>query len=510
MDINLERDTEQNNKPIKKKVKNSKNKKKIIIISSIVGIVALTFIGTTSYIYTTVNKYKDVILPGVTVEDIDISGQTIDGASKLISDKYDKEISNRSIDIKVADKEYSIKYADIDLKYNINNTVENAFNYGKELNSIKVFNLIRNPEKKDFDLEFTYNNETISNKVSAIEKEVNKDKKDATLKKNSSGGFSITDEIVGAKLDVQGLITDLNSKIASTKEGNVEVVAIVNADVPKITKEQLGKIDTKVSTFTTSFGGSTSNRAVNITVGTNTVNATLLMPGEKFSFNGVVGDTTAAKGYKSGGAYIDGVLVDDIGGGICQVSSTLHNAVLRLGILPDQRRNHSMTVGYVPLGMDATIYYGGTDYVFTNTTQYPIYIEGVAGGGKVTFNLYSNSSLVGKTYSFPTDVYETIAPPVKYEDDPTLEVGKEKVDKPGSNGYKVKAYRVTYENGKEISRELMNNDVYKPSPKIIKKGTKPVQVTPKPEEPKEPIKPDETKPVETNPDPNPKPEEPAQ
>ncbi|MEG0771717.1 VanW family protein [Clostridium sp.] len=477
MDINLERNKEQNNKPTKNKVKNSKNKKKFIVISAMLGIVVLAFIGTTSYVYTTVNKYKSVIMPGVNVEGIDISGQTIDEAMKTIGNQYEKQISDRNIKINVEGKEYSINYSDIKLEYNIEHTVQNAFNYGKDLNSVKVFNLIRNPENKDFNLEFTYNNEAITRKVSEIEKEVNKEKKDATIKKNPGGGFSIVEESLGAKLDVSGLIAELNSKIASTKEGNVQVKATVNKDNPKVTKEQLSKIDSVVSSFTTAFGTSTSNRATNISIGTRTVNATLLMPGDKFSFNSIVGDTTAAKGYKSGGAYIDGVLVDDIGGGICQVSSTLHNAVLRLGILPDQRRNHSMTVGYVPLGLDATIFYGGTDYTFTNSTQYPIYIEGFTDKGKVTFNLYSNSSLIGKTYSFPTETYETIAPPVKYVDDPTLEVGKEVIDKPGSNGYKVKAYRVTYENGKEISRELMNNDTYKPSPKIIKRGTKPVQGT---------------------------------
>lgn len=501
MDINLEKNTERiNGKTKKNKTNNPKNKKKIIIISSIVAILILAFAGSTSYIYTIISKYNNLIMPGVSVEGIDISGQTIEEAVKLISDKYEKEVSKRNIIIKAEDKQYTMGYSDINLKYNIKETVDAAYQYGRDLSSIEKFNAIRKPQSKKLDLQFTYNNEVISQKVSNIEKEVNREKKDATIKKNSSGGFVVTEEKVGLTLDKDTLVKDINSKIASTKEGNVEVTAVLNKDMPTKTKDLLSKVDTKVSTFSTSFVGSAASRATNITIGAQTVNGTLLMPGESFSFNKIVGNTTPDKGYQAGGAIVGDEIVDDYGGGICQVSSTLHNAVLRMGILPDQRRNHSMPVGYVQPGLDATIFYGGTDYVFTNSTQFPIYIEGYAASSKVTFNMYSNSSLVGKTYSFPNDVYETIKPNVKYVDDPKLEVGKEVVDKPGSNGYKVKVYRVVYDaNGKEISREFMNDDYYKPYPKVIKRGTKPVQNNTEPPKTDKPTPDPNTPPPTPNP-----------
>ncbi len=192
-----------------------------------------------------------------------------------------------------------------------------------------------------------------------------------------------------------------------------------------------------------------------------------------------MGDTTADKGYQPGGVYVGNKVEIGYGGGICQVSSTLHNAVLDSGILPDQRLNHNMAVGYVPLGLDATIAYGGIDYVFTNPYKYPIYIEGYTGGGNVTFNIYSNSAAKGgKTYSFSSETYETIPVTVKYEDDPTLPIGTEKVTQNGSQGYKVKAYRTTYENGNVVSTDLMNTDTYVPLPKIIKRGTKKVEQAP--------------------------------
>lgn len=491
MDINLEKNENKiSGTPTSKKPKDQKSKKKIIVISSVVGILALSFVGATSYMYGTINKYENIVMPKVAVEGIDISGQTIEEAMKAIGEKYEKEIANRNISIKAADKEYSIKYSDINVQYNVENTVKDAFNYGRDLNAVNKFKLIKNGEGKNFTMEFTYNSEVIKDKVTAIEKEVNKEKKDATIKKASGDQFSIQEEKVGAKLDVQALMDELNTKIASTKEGNIEVIAKVNEDVPKVTKEQLSKINAKISSFDTSFGTSASSRATNISLGAKALNGTLLMPGDKFSFNSIVGNTTPDKGYQKGGAYVGDQVVDDYGGGICQVSSTLHNAVLLAGIIPDSRRNHSMPVGYVKPGLDATIFYGGTDYIFTNSTQYPIYIEGYTTGGRVYLSLYSNSSLMGKTYSFPTETYDHVAAPVKYVDDPSLEVGKEVVDKPGTNGYKAKAYRVTYENGKEIARELLNNDTYKPSPRIIKRGTKPVAAkqptTPPPSNPEGP------------------------
>lgn len=487
MDINLDQNTERINEEVSKNKANKiKRKKKIITISSIIAILILTFVSSASYIYTTISKFDNLIMPGVTIEGIDISGKTIEEATKLVSEKYESEVSKRNIIIKAADKQYTIGYSDLNLKYNVKETVETAFAYGKNLNSIERFSKIRTPEQKDFDLQFTYNNEVISTKVTDLEKEINSEKKDATIKRDSAGKFIITDEKIGQTLDVQALINSLNEKIASTKQGNVEVEAIINKDIPKKTKELLSKIDTKISSYSTNFATSTIDRATNIQIGAKTINGTLLMPGEKFSFSGIVGNTTPDKGYRAGKAIKGDQLVDDYGGGICQVSTTLHNAVIRTGILPDSRRNHSMAVSYVPPGLDATIAYGGQDYVFTNPYQFPIYVEGYVSGRNVTFNLYSNSSLAGKTYSFVSEVYASIPTYVKYEDDPTLEIGKEVVSSKGSNGSKVKVYRVTYENGKEVSRELMNNDTYNPYPKVIKRGTKPVDNTKKPQEPQKP------------------------
>lgn len=457
----------------KKGLKNNKlNKKVIIIISSIVAVILAASIGIYAYMYTTVSKYDDKVMPGVFIEGIDMSGKSIDEVTSELNEKYTNKLKERAITITVGDKQYTIPYEQLNMKFNIDETAKTAFDFNKNLGTIEKYKALRNLEKKDFAISFEYNNEAISSMVSSIEGEVNQAPVDATIRKSGST-FEVTDHVVGKELDVQALVDEINSKVKESKEGSIDVTGTIKEEVPNRTKEKLATVSTMIATASTTFGTNDASRATNISIGAQTVNGILLMPGESFSFNTVVGDTTPDKGYQEGGVYVGDKLEKGYGGGICQVSSTLHNAVLRAGILPDQRTNHSMTVGYVPLGLDATIAYGYLDYVFTNPYEYPIYLEGYAYNGKLTFNIYSDPSVnAGKTYEFSSEVYETIPLTVKYEDDPTLEKGKEVVKLNGSNGYKVKAYRITYTNGVETNRELLNNDTYTPLATIIRRGTK--------------------------------------
>lgn len=472
MDMNLENGENNTELSPNPDVEKPNKKSKIIAISSVITIVLLVFIGTATYIHTTVSKYENLIMPGASIEGIDIGGETKDQVIQELNSKYNDEIGNRNIKIKAGDKEYAINYTDLHVEFNIEETVNEAFKYNRDLGYADKLKAIRSPEAKDFPITFTYNNEIINTVAKTMESEINVAKRDATITK-SGLGFNVTEEVVGKTLDVQALIDDINAKVTESKEGNIEVVATIKDDAPTKTKEKLSTIDTVVGTKTTTFGASDWNRSTNISLGAKTINGIVLMPGESFSFNTIIGDTTPDKGYQPGGVYEGDKLEVGYGGGICQVSSTLHNAVLDSGILPDQRLNHNMKVGYVPEGLDATIAYGWIDYVFTNPYQYPIYIEGYTSGGSVTFNIYSNSvAKGGKTYSFSSEVYETIPVTVKYEDDPTLPVGTEKVTQPGFPGCRAKAYRTTYENGNVVSTELMNNDKYVPQPQIIKRGTK--------------------------------------
>lgn len=458
------------------------SKKAIIIgVSSVIAIILLAVAGISIHVNKVVSAYDSLILPGIIIEDINVGGKSKEEAISLLNARFSEAIGSRVITITAGDKTYTIDYKDLDVKFNIEEMVEAAFQYNRELSVMDKYKYIKEPSSHNMEIDFTYNGDIISEVASTIESEVNIEKKDATITKNGSG-FTVTDHVVGKKLDVQALVDEINAKVAEAKEGNIEVTAIINEEVPTKTKEALQAVNTVISTSTTYYGSSDANRNTNIYLGAKNINGTLLMPGESFSFNTLIGDTTPDKGYMPGGVYVGNKVEVGYGGGICQVSSTLHNAVVKSGIIPDQRLNHSMPVGYMDLGMDATIAYGYIDYVFTNPFKYPVYIEGYTTGNSLTFNLYSEASVIaGKSYEFIRDVYSTTQPKTQYKDEPTWEVGKEEVEQQPSTGYKVKVYRVTYTNGVETERILMNDDTYTTVDKIVKRGTKPKAEAPAPE-----------------------------
>ena len=170
---------------------------------------------------------------------------------------------------------------------------------------------------------------------------------------------------------------------------------------------------------------------------------------------------------------IIGTKVDsDYGGGICQVSTTLYNAIIRSNILSTERTHHTLPSHYIGPAMDATVDWGTLDYKFTNTLTYPVYIQAYTDKKNIYFNIYSNASLNNRKYDLVNEIYDTIEPGVKYIDDPTLAIGETVQDQFPSIGIKAKAYKNIYENGKLIEHKQISDDFYKPVDEVIRRGTK--------------------------------------
>ena len=151
------------------------------------------------------------------------------------------------------------------------------------------------------------------------------------------------------------------------------------------------------------------------------INGTLLMPGDEFSYNKTILDTTPENGYKEANTYVGSEVVPNYGGGVCQISTFLYRAVITSNIRSTIRYNHSMMVGYSEPSLDATVFEGDIDYRFINTYNSPIYIEGYMGGSTITFNVYGNTSEKGnKTYELVNNVIEKYDYTTEYVDDPTL------------------------------------------------------------------------------------------
>lgn len=244
---------------------------------------------------------------------------------------------------------------------------------------------------------------------------------------------------------------------------------------PEVKTKDLGQEafpDVLGRTYKTTYSAGDKNRNTNIEIAARTVNGIILMPGETFSYNGILGDTTADKGYKPAGAYLNGEVIQSYGGGICQVSSTIYNAVLYANLQVDERYNHTYLSGYVPAGLDATVSYGSKDFKFTNNRNYPIKLVCTAGNGTITATIYGIKQDDDCEVELQSVVTSYISPKVKYEKTNTLNEGVEKVKQAGSSGCKCTVYRTLKRNGEQISKDVLHNDIYSAKQKIILKGTK--------------------------------------
>lgn len=262
---------------------------------------------------------------------------------------------------------------------------------------------------------------------------------------------------------------------------------------PKVKVKDLGDklFKQTLAKYTTIYDAGVYNRAHNVALAAKTINGTILLPGETFSYNGKLGNTNAAKGYKEATAYVGGKVVPSYGGGICQVSSTLYNAVLYANLEIVERYNHSYAVSYVPAGRDATVAYGGKDFKFKNTRSYPIKIVASAKNGVVSISIAGIKEEKEYEVVLISSVLSTKPNSTTYENNSSLPEGKEKVIQKGYTGKTSIAYKILKYNGKTISKTVLSKDTYKPMNRIVQVGTKKVTTTvptvTQPEIPSEPM-----------------------
>ena len=227
-----------------------------------------------------------------------------------------------------------------------------------------------------------------------------------------------------------------------------------------------------ISRFSTKYDVTLRNRTTNLELASNKINGYVLLPGEEFSYNKVVGERTIAAGYKEAAMYSGGEVVDGLGGGICQISSTLYNVVVKANLEVTQRSNHQFVTSYVDAGKDATVVYGAIDFKFVNTRKYPIKITSTVKNGIVEMKIFGVKEEVEYDIEIETETLSYIPYSVKYIEDSKLNAGEEIVQQYGASGRKTKAYKVCRLNGAIVSKTLISTDTYSPMNKIIRRGTK--------------------------------------
>ena len=299
--------------------------------------------------------------------------------------------------------------------------------------------------------------------IDKIAEQVIGDPVSATVSKED--GKTIIPEKVGVQFDVEEARTIIGDGSAASYEIPVTTTAA------KVTAEKLEEVlfrDTLAS-CSTSLNEGNVPRTNNVRLASAAINGTILNPGEEFSYNNVVGERTTERGYQSAGAYSGNEIIDEVGGGVCQPSSTLYMAVLRADLEVTQRVNHSFTVAYTPLGEDATVSWGGPDFCFKNDTDYPIKILAEQSNGQLTMTIVGTKTS-DKTVTTRTEVIETYTPQRIEKKDNSMMVGQSRVEVSGIPGYSTRTYKIITENG-QTTEVLANTSNYIKRDEVVYVGT---------------------------------------
>lgn len=378
------------------------------------------------------------------------------------SDSFDNSISqmNSNFADGIVEPSYDISGNNLIIKSGKNGNIVDS----DKVKSLFVDKLIVVPYNTDSIEVPVFSKEANKIDIDAIHSEIYKEAQDASCTTNpyavypSSNGLDFNISIDEAKALITGdkdsYTIPLKTLYPNVKTSDIGIEAFPNL----------------LSSYSTSFASSSSNRATNVSLATNKINGKVLMPGEVFSFNGTVGKRTPQAGFKVAGVYMNGQVATDYGGGICQVSSTLYNAVLRANLEIVDRSNHMFEVGYVPIGTDATVSWGAPDFKFKNSRSYPIKIVTSSSNRKCVVKFYGLKE--SEEYDIEIVSYRTGSVPYRttYTTDSSLAAGQQKVIQRGSNGAKSVAYRIRKKNGQVISKELLSKDTYDPHNQIIAVG----------------------------------------
>lgn len=435
-----------------------------LLIAVVVVFGALLFVGGKSSVTNTFPS-------NTTVNGVDISGKTLDEAKYLLINKFDNDAYDVNLTLRYNDMVWQYGKNNFTLQTNLEDILEKK-------QSQSIFSRLTN-KNSDNAVTVGYKlknpNETIEEIISQIEQPV----QDATITFNPDAineeMFVITQEQVGREVD-RAKLADLMLNTFYTKQTEIDIPVIETQ--PNITAEDLEKSKKLQSTFSTNYSTSASERKNNVKVATENINGTRVNPGEEFSFNLVVGERTKENGFMEANIISDGKFVKGVGGGVCQVSTTLYNAVIRAGVKVTEANKHSLPVSYVPLAFDAMVSWGYSDLKFTNDTELPIFIKGYADGNDVTFEIYGatledNESIKTRAEFIGTIPHQgdKIIPDTNGEySDKILFKGEYLRVKYPQEGYHSKAYLQYYVDGKLQKEELIRDERYEPQQGIVYEG----------------------------------------
>ena len=409
---------------------------------------------------------QDTFFPGVTVDGIDLGGMTRDEAHALFADRQMQTASAFSLVVASGEKRWRITSQEVPVTFNADTILEQAYNVGHTGTLEQRVSEIQRARDECvvFVTGYTYERSAVRALVDTIADSLDVAAKDATLDAFDPNNhtFTFTKESAGYRVDRELLHSEI---LAALDERAYDRVILVQGESvePQVTLARLEGLFGKISSFTTKTTKD-NDRNTNIALSAAALNGRMVLPGETLSFNDCTGQRTGEKGYREAGAIAGGVLVDDTGGGVCQTSSTLFNAVVRADLEIVTRYAHSWPSSYVNKGEDATVNWPSLDFVFRNNGQFPVFVVAWYANQEVTVEIYGQMLEDGQTIDLYSEVTQTLKPSddILYTLDESLPAGTRKAGRQKRTGYVVDTCKVYYDaEGNELRREKLWTTTYR-------------------------------------------------
>lgn len=409
------------------------NLKRIFAAIAIVIIVLLTTVGSMALAIAN----QETVAKGIKVDNVSLEGLTRQEAYTKIKDIAAEKMADNAIHLVYNDLRWDIPAEKIGLVIDVDTALEEAYTPGHTGGTIQRFTekLTCMLEGKQITLTADYNGELLEAELQQVAAQVRQEPSSATCYFGPELSILRSPAVLGQSLNVEELTVTLNRKLLDLDMPD-EIPLELDMVQPPITDADLANMDTILASYSTTFGAG-ANRSQNIFIAAQAINGSFVRPNGVFSFNDTVGYRSAANGYKSAPVIVAGKMEMDYGGGVCQVSSTLYNAILLAGLTSTERTRHFFPSTYVPAGMDATVADGVLDFKFRNPYPHGIYLLTSCYSGTLTvYVIGCGADLQGREYKLVRDVHKGGIAPV------------------------VTLYRVVYQNGSEIAREDLHTDHY--------------------------------------------------
>lgn len=420
--------------------------------------------------------YTERIYPGVFIDGVDVGGMTKAEAVEAVRSVNEAVSGSFDIVVSVGNESWHVNNDRVPIYRNIEEVVDKGWACGRGNTKslpegmatpfeqrVSQASKMRTTEPQTFATKQDYDHDALRTMTDSIVNYVNRDPVNSRVRSFdfNTKTFTFDDDRPGARIDPD----ELYAQVAAELDAGVthkELRIVPEKIIAEYTKTELMNRFGLISAYTTSTTNN-NNRNTNIQLSAQAINGKTVLPGEIFSFNGTTGERTAAKGYRDAPAISGGQSRDEIGGGVCQTSSTLFNAVARADLEIIERNPHAWPSSYIEKGLDATVNWPGLDFKFRNNTDWPIFIVAGYNKRKVTVNIYGMSLGSDVRIDLESELVRTIPQPegTNYVINTELSPGESKKTVKGRKGYEVKTWKVWYQGNREIKREVLFTTTYK-------------------------------------------------